>query len=112
VSNGEWEEFRAEDADPIGVEELKRLNLKGMPEDALIWVMDDYFPDAKIRREGKCIVCEIEEHLHKILGAQVFSLRFCGGDGSAPFGGFRTRVTLSHIRREMTRMYTSLYVGS
>lgn len=64
MGDSEWEEFREEDADPIRVEELKRLNLEDMPEDVLIWVMDDYFPEVRIRREGQFIVCEIEEHLY------------------------------------------------
>jgi len=29
----EWEEFRYDDSYPIGVDELKRLDLAGMPDD-------------------------------------------------------------------------------
>jgi len=61
---GDWEEFRAEDADPIGIEEFKRLNLHEIPEDIRIWVMDDYFPETTVWREGKFLICEIEEHLY------------------------------------------------
>lgn len=60
----EWEEFRGEDGEPIGIEELKRLNLVEMPEDVRIWVMDNYFPEASVRREGNTLVCEIQEHLY------------------------------------------------
>jgi len=60
----DWEEFRAEDADPIGIEEFKRLNLHEIPEDIRIWVMDDYFPETTVWREGKFLICEIEEHLY------------------------------------------------
>jgi hypothetical protein len=58
-----WQEFR-EDAEPIGVEELKRLNLKDLPEDVQIPVLDDHFPETTIRREGEQLVCEIQEHLY------------------------------------------------
>jgi len=59
-----WDEVRAEDADPIGVEAFKRLNLHEIPEDIRIWVMDDYFPETTVWREGKFLICEIEEHLY------------------------------------------------
>src|ERR1700690_1251863 len=59
----EWQEFR-EDADPIGIAELKRLNLKDIPEDVHISVLDDYFPETTIWREGEALVCEIQEHLY------------------------------------------------
>ena len=64
ASAGEWEEFREEDGEPIGVEELKRLKLEDMPEDIRIWVMDNYFPETTIRREGEFLICEIQEHLY------------------------------------------------
>jgi hypothetical protein len=35
--------------EPIGIEELKHLNLSEMPEDVSVWVMDDYFPDTTVR---------------------------------------------------------------
>jgi hypothetical protein len=60
----EWEEFRDNDGDPIRVEELKRLDLEHMPEDIHISVMDDYFPETTIWREGELLVCEIQEHLY------------------------------------------------
>jgi len=59
-----WEEFRYDNADPIGIEELKRLDLRHMPEDVVVRVMDNYFPDTAIRREGETLLCEIEEHLY------------------------------------------------
>jgi hypothetical protein len=60
----EWEEFRDRDGDPIGIEELKRLNLQEMPEDVSVLVMDNYFPETTITREGELLVCEIQEHLY------------------------------------------------
>src|SRR6266481_3128903 len=60
----EWEDFRYEDADPIGVEQLKSLDLAHMPEDVTVRVMDNYFPDTTIAREDDFLVCGIEEHLY------------------------------------------------
>ncbi len=60
----EWQTFRDDDSEPIRVEELKRLNLENLPEDLHIQVMDDYFPDTTIWREGQLLVCEIQEHLY------------------------------------------------
>lgn len=60
----EWEEFRDRDFDPIGIEELKRLNLNEMPEDVSIRVMDNYFPETTVSREGEFLICEIQEHLY------------------------------------------------
>src|SRR5712692_2093364 len=60
----EWQEFRDDDGEPIGVEELKRLDLERMPEDIHIPVMDNYFPETTIWREGQLLVCEIQEHLY------------------------------------------------
>jgi hypothetical protein len=62
--NDEWEEFREDEDEPIRVEELQRLNLKDIPEDIHIFIIDDYFPDTRIRRAGDCLICEIEEHLY------------------------------------------------
>ena len=60
----EWDEFRGDDGEPIGIEELKRLDLGEMPEDVRVCVMDNYFPEATVRREGETLVCEIQEHLY------------------------------------------------
>lgn len=60
----EWEEFRDGDFDPIGIEQLKSLNLSEMPEDVSVLVMDDYFPETTVSREGEFLVCEIQEHLY------------------------------------------------
>jgi len=60
----EWEEFRDSDGDPIDTEELKHLNLKEMPEDVSVSVLDNYFPETTISREGEFLVCEISEHLY------------------------------------------------
>jgi hypothetical protein len=58
----EWEEFREDE--PIRVAELVRLDLKNMPEDVSISILDDYFPETSIRRSADRLVCEIQEHLY------------------------------------------------
>ena len=35
-----------------------------MPEDAVVRVIDNYFPETAISRDGGSLVCEIEEHLY------------------------------------------------
>jgi hypothetical protein len=60
----EWDEFRGDDGEPIGIEELKQLDLRQMPEDVRVWVMDNYFPEVTLRREGDTLICEIQEHLY------------------------------------------------
>jgi len=60
----EWKEFRYEDFDPIGIEEFKQLKLSEIPDDVSIRVMDDYFPETTVSRDGGFLVCEIEEHLY------------------------------------------------
>ena len=57
-------DFREEESDPIGVEELKRLNLQAMPEGIHIWIMDNYFPETTVSRDGEFLICEIQEHLY------------------------------------------------
>ena len=47
----DWEAFRDEDGEPIGIADLNRLDLKEMPEDIHIWLMDDYFPETTITRD-------------------------------------------------------------
>lgn len=64
VMADQWERFRDEDSEPIDVEELKSLKLSNLPQDVVVRVMDSYFPDTTIWREGKSLICEIEEHLH------------------------------------------------
>ncbi|MEQ1902674.1 MAG: hypothetical protein ABL888_00645 [Pirellulaceae bacterium] len=59
-----WDEFRCEDQDPIRLSELAALDMATMPEDVLIRVMDDYFPDAAITRVGDKLVCHIEDHMY------------------------------------------------
>jgi hypothetical protein len=61
---GEWDDFRDEDFDPIGIEKFKQLKLSEMPEDVFLHVMDDYFPETTVSRDGDFLVCEIEEHLY------------------------------------------------
>jgi hypothetical protein len=64
AATDEWKEFRDGDGDPISTEELKRLNLKEMPEDVSVSVLDNYFPETTISREGELLVCEVSEHLY------------------------------------------------
>lgn len=64
ATTDEWEDFRGDDSEPIRIEELKRLDLENMPEDAHISVLDDYFPETTIWREDELLVCEIQEHLY------------------------------------------------
>jgi len=60
----EWDGFRQEDKEPIGIDEFKRLNLHVIPEDIRIWIIEDYFPDTTIWREAELLICEIEEHFY------------------------------------------------
>ena len=59
-----WEGFRDEDAEPVGIEQLKSLDLAHMPEDVAVRVVDNYFPDTTIVHEADTLVCTIEEHLY------------------------------------------------
>jgi hypothetical protein len=59
-----WQEFRDDDANPVRVVGLARIDFQKMPEDIVIRVLDDYFPDTSIWREGESLICEIEEHLY------------------------------------------------
>lgn len=60
----EWEQFRNGDDEPISISELKQLNLFVMPEAVRIWIMDNYFPETTLWREGETLICEIQEHLY------------------------------------------------
>jgi len=68
-----WEDFRGDDVEPIGIAQLKDMSLPSMPEDIRIWVMDDYFPETTISREGDILVCEIQEHLYTKFWEHKFS---------------------------------------
>lgn len=59
-----WDDLRGSDGDPVCIEALKGLPLAEMPEDISVSVLDDYFPETTIWREGKVLVCEIQEHLY------------------------------------------------
>jgi hypothetical protein len=61
---GGWDEFRDEDCDPIRVARLNKLDFRKMPEDVLVRVIDDYFPETVLVRDGEMLVCHIEEHLY------------------------------------------------
>ena len=63
-----WDEFREEDAEPVGIEIVKKMNLANLPEDVRVWILDDYYPEATVWREDDVLVCEILEHLHQVLG--------------------------------------------
>jgi hypothetical protein len=60
----DWQEFREEEGEPIGVEQFKILDLEHMPEDIRLAVMGDYFPETTVWREDHVLVCEIQEHLY------------------------------------------------
>lgn len=60
----EWAEFRDGEREPIGIDELKRLDLPSLPEGISLTVLDNYFPEVTIWREGASHVCEIQEHLY------------------------------------------------
>lgn len=59
----DWSIFE-QDSDPISIQELLTLPLAKMPKRARIAVFDNDFPDTTVSREGKQLVCEIEEHLY------------------------------------------------
>lgn len=59
----EWDEFRDSD-EPIGVREFEALDLQAMPEDVRVWVIDNYFPESIVTREGDVLVCSIEDHIY------------------------------------------------
>jgi hypothetical protein len=72
-TDDEWQEFRGDDCEPIGIEELKQLNLSEMPDGICIWVIDNYFPEASVWREDGTIICEIQEHLYTKFWEHKFS---------------------------------------
>jgi hypothetical protein len=59
-----WDEFRDEGCDPIRVARLNTLDFRKMPEDVQVRVIDDYFPETMLVRDGEMLVCHIEEHLY------------------------------------------------
>ena len=60
----EWEEFRYDDQDAISLSELRALTLPAMPEDIRITVMDNYFPETTLSREGSTLVCQIKDLMY------------------------------------------------
>lgn len=60
----EWEVFRDDDGEPINLEHLVKLDISRLPDDVAVSIMDDYFPDTTITRDGESLVCEISEHLY------------------------------------------------
>jgi hypothetical protein len=59
-----WDQFRYEDQDHISIAELESLPLSEIPDDVHVCVMDNYFPDTTISREGDVLVCQIEDHMY------------------------------------------------
>lgn len=72
-SADEGGDFWEESSEPIGTEELKQLNLSKIPEKIQVWVMDNYFPETIIWREGDLLLCEIQEHLYTKFWEHKFS---------------------------------------
>jgi hypothetical protein len=70
---GEWEDFCGEEQDPIRISELESLVLAEMPDNARVCVMDDNFPETTITREGKTLVCHIEDHIYTKFWVHKFS---------------------------------------
>jgi hypothetical protein len=62
--NDEWEEFRDDDCEPINLARLATLDLSRLPGDVSVSILDDYFPETRITRDGDSLVCEISEHLY------------------------------------------------
>jgi hypothetical protein len=99
----EWKEFRDGDMEPIAIEESKYLNLKEMPEDVSVLVMDNYFPETTLWRGGEFLVARFKS---------IFVLN-TGSTSSLPtplqrrwnvqFAALRMRATLSQIHQGMTR---------
>jgi hypothetical protein len=59
-----WQDFRDDESEPISIDELKRLKIGNMPDDVVVRVSDNYFPETQIQRVGDRFVCDIEEHLY------------------------------------------------
>lgn len=59
-----WGRFIGDDVEPVTIAELASIDLGTMPPNARVPVMDDYFPDTTIHREGGVLICSIEEHLY------------------------------------------------
>ena len=69
----EWQSFRGEDSESVGIEELNQLDFANMPEDIRVWVMDNYFPEVTMWRDGEFLICEIQEHLYTKFWEHKFS---------------------------------------
>jgi hypothetical protein len=108
----DWEEFRDDEGEPIRIAELQQLNLKDMPEDIRIRIMDDYFPDTIIWRIGDRLVCEIEEHLYTKYWEHKFSAYAFAEAMERAVYGLRTKGILSLSLRATTTMFIFLSAGS
>lgn len=69
----EWDDLRGEDLYPISTRELEALPLSRLPTDLRIWVLDDYFPETSITRQGDTLVCHIEDHIYTKFWEHKFS---------------------------------------
>lgn len=69
----DFEEY--DDEEPVTLDWLRRQSLSTLPEDTILWVLDNNFPECRIWREGSRLAIQIEEHIytkywwHKFHGA-------------------------------------------
>jgi hypothetical protein len=68
-----WDEFRIDDREPISIAELEKVPMSEMPDDIHVWVMDDYFPETTISRDGDALVCHIEDQMYTKFWEHKFS---------------------------------------
>jgi hypothetical protein len=99
----EWDEFRGEEGDPIGIEELKQLGLREMPEDIRLWVMDNYFPETTVWRNGDILICEIQEHLYTKYWEHKFS--------AYAFAEAMERAARRHVGSPMKAIHLQIHHG-
>ena len=90
---GEWDEF-GEDSEPIGIEGMKRLDLANMPEDVRVLVMDDYFPETTIWREGELQLWKSRSTSTRNTGNISFPPMPLPGRWNVPSGGSRRGPSL------------------
>ncbi len=57
-------EYESDGPEPISLRELGGLNLSELEEDKCLLIMEDNFPEAKIRRDGAVLLAEITEHIY------------------------------------------------
>lgn len=108
-----WADFDS-GGDPISIAALKRLDLAGMPEGVQIGVLDNYFPDVTVWRDGGSIVCEIREHLYTKYWEHKFSAYAFAFVKAMEMAVRRLEyeATRCPARSETMKTYTSSQVGS